>query len=57
MAIFAYGRCSTIEQTTENQRLEIEAAGHAVDYWFAGRKLLESDEPTNVFDEVAGSST
>lgn len=35
MATFAYGRVSTKEQTADNQRLEIEAAGHAVDYWFA----------------------
>lgn len=35
MATFAYGRCSTAEQTTENQRLEIEAAGHAIDYWYS----------------------
>ena len=35
MATFAYGRCSTAEQTTENQRLEIGAAGHTIDYWFA----------------------
>ena len=35
MATFAYGRVSTKEQTTENQRLEIEAAGYQVDYWFA----------------------
>jgi putative DNA-invertase from lambdoid prophage Rac len=28
-------RCSTAEQTTENQRLEIEAAGYAVDYWYS----------------------
>ena len=35
MATFAYGRVSTKEQTAENQRLEIEGAGHAVDYWFA----------------------
>jgi putative DNA-invertase from lambdoid prophage Rac len=34
MAIFGYGRVSTKEQTTENQRLEIEAAGYKVDYWF-----------------------
>ena len=34
MATFAYGRVSTKEQTAENQRLEIEGAGHAVDYWF-----------------------
>jgi len=35
MATFAYGRCSTEEQTTENQRIEIEAAGHTIDYWFS----------------------
>ena len=35
MATFAYGRVSTKEQTAENQRLEIEGAGHVVDFWFA----------------------
>ena len=35
MAIFGYGRVSTKEQTTENQRLEIEHAGHKLDYWFS----------------------
>jgi DNA invertase Pin-like site-specific DNA recombinase len=35
MATFAYGRVSTTEQTTDNQRIEIETAGHVVDYWFA----------------------
>jgi putative DNA-invertase from lambdoid prophage Rac len=35
MATFAYGRVSTTEQSADNQRLEIEKAGHAVDYWFA----------------------
>lgn len=35
MAIFGYGRVSTKEQTTENQRREIEVAGYAVDYWYA----------------------
>ncbi|MGV8893904.1 MAG: recombinase family protein [Burkholderiaceae bacterium] len=35
MAIFAYGRVSTKDQTTQNQRLEIERAGYAVDFWFA----------------------
>jgi len=35
MATFAYGRCSTSEQTTANQRIEIEAAGHTIDYWFS----------------------
>ena len=35
MAVFGYGRVSTAEQTADNQRLEIERAGYAVDYWFA----------------------
>lgn len=35
MAIFGYGRVSTADQTTENQRLEIERAGFDVEYWFA----------------------
>ena len=35
MATFAYGRVSTTEQSADNQKLEIEAAGHEVDYWFA----------------------
>lgn len=35
MAVFAYGRVSTKDQMTENQRLEIQAAGYTVDYWFA----------------------
>lgn len=28
MATFAYGRVSTKEQTADNQKMEIEAAGH-----------------------------
>lgn len=35
MTIFAYGRVSTKDQTAENQRHEIEAAGYKVNYWFA----------------------
>lgn len=35
MAVFGYGRVSTREQATANQRMEIEAAGYKVDYWFA----------------------
>ena len=34
MATCGYGRVSTRDQTTENQRLEIERAGFQVDYWF-----------------------
>lgn len=35
MAIFGYGRVSTKEQTTGNQRQDIKAAGYVVDYWYA----------------------
>jgi DNA invertase Pin-like site-specific DNA recombinase len=35
MAIFAYGRVSTKDQSTENQKLEIERAGYQVEYWYA----------------------
>ncbi|SDC80653.1 Site-specific DNA recombinase [Massilia sp. PDC64] len=35
MATFGYTRVSTKEQTVENQRREIAAAGYQVDYWFA----------------------
>jgi DNA invertase Pin-like site-specific DNA recombinase len=35
MATFAYGRVSTSEQSAANQRIEIEAAGHHVEYWYA----------------------
>jgi putative DNA-invertase from lambdoid prophage Rac len=49
MATFGYGRVSTKEQTTENQRREIEAAGYAVDYWHADEgvsgKVVASQRP------------
>lgn len=35
MAIFGYARVSTTEQTTDNQRLEVERAGYTIDYWYA----------------------
>jgi len=35
MATFGYGRVSTKEQTTENQRQEMEAAGYKPDYFFS----------------------
>ncbi|HCQ8129001.1 TPA: recombinase family protein [Klebsiella quasipneumoniae subsp. similipneumoniae] len=34
MAIFGYGRVSTAQQDTENQRLELELAGWTFDFWF-----------------------
>lgn len=35
MAIFAYSRVSTKDQTTANQKLEIESSGYKVDFWFS----------------------
>jgi DNA invertase Pin-like site-specific DNA recombinase len=35
MAIFGYGRVSTNQQTTDNQKLELESAGFKIDYWYA----------------------
>jgi putative DNA-invertase from lambdoid prophage Rac len=34
MALFAYGRVSTREQSTENQRLEVQGAGYSIDFWY-----------------------
>jgi len=34
MANFGYGRVSTMQQVTENQRLELEQAGWTFDFWF-----------------------
>jgi DNA invertase Pin-like site-specific DNA recombinase len=48
MATFAYGRVSTTEQSSDNQRIEIEAAGHKVDFWFAdtiGGKTSATQRP------------
>ena len=48
MAIFGYGRVSTAEQTTDNQRLEIERAGYLVEYWYAdivsGKAMVDAYE-------------
>lgn len=37
MAMFGYGRVSTSQQSTENQRLELEQAGYKIEpeFWFA----------------------
>lgn len=51
MAVFGYGRVSTGQQTTENQRLEIEQAGYNIDadYWYADEgvsgKVAASQRP------------
>jgi DNA invertase Pin-like site-specific DNA recombinase len=51
MKVFGYGRVSTGQQTTENQRLELEQAGYLIepDYWFADEgisgKVCASQRP------------
>lgn len=35
MAVFGYGRVSTKEQQSQNQRLALQRAGFDVSYWFA----------------------
>lgn len=49
MATFGYGRVSTKDQTTENQKLEIERSGYKVDYWYADEgvsgKISASQRP------------
>lgn len=44
MAVFAYGRVSTKDQTTDNQKLEIEQAGYKVDYWFMDEGVSGSSD-------------
>jgi len=44
MATFAYGRVSTKDQTTENQKLEIQSAGYPVDYWYADEGVSGSTQ-------------
>lgn len=63
MAIFGYGRVSTKEQTTENQRREIEAAGYAVDYWYADEGVsgkvsaLQRPQFAKMLGQVRGGET
>lgn len=51
MATFGYGRVSTVMQTTDNQRLELEQAGYQIeaDFWFADEgisgKVAASQRP------------
>jgi len=49
MAVFGYGRVSTKEQQSENQRLELERAGYDVAYWYADEgvsgKVLAAQRP------------
>ena len=49
MAIFAYSRVSTKDQTTANQKLDIESAGFKINYWYSDEgvsgKLHASQRP------------
>ncbi|KVE94925.1 recombinase family protein [Burkholderia vietnamiensis] len=63
MAIFGYGRVSTGQQTAENQRLELERSGFAVDYWFADHgisgKTCASERPEfgRLLDKIRDGET
>jgi DNA invertase Pin-like site-specific DNA recombinase len=63
MATFAYGRVSTKDQSAENQKLEIERAGHKVDYWYAdegvSRKVSASQRPqfSRMLDQIRDGET
>lgn len=63
MAIFGYGRVSTKEQTTENQRHEIGAAGYNVEYWYAddgvSGKVSASQRPqfARMLDKIRDGET
>ncbi|MGO8753758.1 MAG: recombinase family protein [Gallionellaceae bacterium] len=51
MAVFGYGRVSTGQQTTENQRRQLEQAGYQIEpeYWYADEgvsgKVAASQRP------------
>lgn len=63
MATFGYGRVSTTQQTTENQRLELEQAGFHVEYWFADHgisgKTCTSQRPefSRLLDKIRDGET
>lgn len=63
MAIFGYGRVSTGQQTTENQRLELERGGLVVDYWFSDHgvsgKTCASERPEfgRLLDKIRDGET
>lgn len=62
MAVFVYARCSKETQTTENQRLEIEAAGYKADYFYSDTisgKTSASQRPqfTALLDKIRDGET
>lgn len=62
MAVFAYARCSKETQTTENQRLEIEAAGYKADYFYSDTisgKTSANQRPqfTALLDQIRDGET
>lgn len=63
MAIFGYGRVSTKEQQSENQRLELERSGYQVDYWYADEGVsgkisaLQRPQFIKMLDQVRNGET
>ncbi len=63
MATFGYGRVSTTQQSTENQRIELEQAGYKVDYWFTDHgisgKTCASQRPefSRLLDKIRDGET
>ncbi len=61
MTTWAYGRVSTVGQTADNQRLEIETAGYRVDRWLADEGVsgkvpaLERPKLAKLFDADTGA--
>jgi putative DNA-invertase from lambdoid prophage Rac len=46
MAVFGYGRVNTIDQQSENQRLEFVRVCYDVSYWFADEAVSGKVPPT-----------
>jgi putative DNA-invertase from lambdoid prophage Rac len=63
MAIFGYGRVSTKEQQSENQRLELQRAGYDVTYWYADEGVsgkvpaLQSEQFRILLDKIRDHET
>lgn len=63
MSVFGYGRVSTAQQHTENQRLELERAGYVLDYWFEDMGVsgkvpaMQRPQFASMFDKLRDGET
>jgi putative DNA-invertase from lambdoid prophage Rac len=63
MTIFGYGRVSTKEQQSENQRLELERAGYDVTYWYVDEDVsgkvpaLQREQFSILLDKIRDRET